>query len=340
MASEIGAVNASTILAASQRKPGEFKIRTDGSVKLRAMIDQLGAEAGRKQITASALIRLRGIAEGVIDPSSEWETTGGFLQITGQAFKLSLDAQGQIQVEAQAESDLLDYTPGQREQIRAAVDQMKELVAAEDLETTKADLRATLAFGVLRIEEMKRFSPAEEFWETQFQNLAEAGRPVKLSLDADGNLFALDQLTHDFSDVADFRDRQTLLDAQRDLKAILSGAKAATEAWQFEALGNKSEGDDYFLALDADGAVTVERNSVPTVTPEFLAADPDGPETTAPWQQEALSLYRAKKGFHFDFDPSGQTLRVVENTLQNLTQGDEIAAGEEKIRSALVSLLA
>lgn len=340
MASDIGAANASAILKASQRKPGEFKIRNDGAVNIRATIDQLGAQAARQQMIASAVNRLRGVAEGIIDPSSDWERVGGFLQITGQPFTLSIGDKGEIQVQAQAESDLAEYTPRQQKMMRAAIDRMNELVQQVDFEDKKTELRGELAFAMLRVEEMKRFSPAEAFWEKQFQTLQAAGRPVKIALDAEGQVKALDQLNHDFSEIEDLDDRRKLLNARNELQDILSGAKPASKGWHFTALGNKLSGEDYFLALDESGQVTVNRNNISTVTPAFLEADPDGPETQAKWEEEALALYNNRRGFRFDFSPDGQTLVVKENTFQSLTQGVDIQAGEERIRSALVSLLA
>jgi len=342
MTSDIGAAGASRILQAAQQqqKPGTFKIKTDGAANLRRTIDQLESEAGRKQIIGSALLRLRGIQEGIIPPGAEWETVGGFLQATGQPFTIGLDERGQIAVQAQSESDLLNFTPRQQEAIREATTQMKDLVKGADFEDTKRGLRAELAFGILRIEEMKAYSPPEEFWEKQFSSYAEMGRPVKLALDGEGNKIALDQLTHDFSDVEDLGDRRKLLNAMSDLKDIISGDKGATEIWHFAALGNRVDGSDYFLDLDDAGDVVVQRNKITTVTPDFLDADANNPEVTAPWQEEALRLYGEGKSFQFGFEADGQTLKVIENNVLNLTRDDEIAAGQGRIRDALVSLLA
>ncbi|MBP5857636.1 hypothetical protein KAJ83_11505 [Marivibrio halodurans] len=339
MASEIGASGASQILSAAQQKPGSFKIKTGGAVDIRRTLDQLGADANRQRIFQSALTRLRGIAQGVIQPEQEWETIGGFLQSTGQPFTLEIDEKGQIKAAAQSESDLQGKTARQQAAIREAITQMQDLVKQSDFEDTKANMRAELAFGILRIEEMKNYSPPEEYWERRFQSLAEAGRPVKLALDGEGNKVVIDQLEHNFSDVENGEDRLKLMRARDELRSILRGDSIATQAWHFSAIGNASSGDDYFLDLDEAGNVTVQRNTIDTVTPEFLAADEDGPETTAPWQEEALALYNAGKGFHFDALADG-TITVVENTLQSMTRDDEIEAGRQRIQSALVSLLA
>jgi len=340
MASDIGAANASAILKASQRKPGEFKIRNDAAVNIRATIDQLGAQAARQQIIGSAVNRLNGVAQAIIDPSSDWERVGGFLQITGQPYTLSIDERGDIQVQAQAESDLADFTPRQQSMIRDAVDRLNELVQQVDFEDKKTELRGELAFAMLRVEEMKRFSPAEAFWEQQFQTLQATGRPVKVTLDADGQVKALDQLAHDFSEVENLDDRRKLLNARNELQDILSGERSATKGWHFTALGNKTGGDDYFLDLDDNGEITINRNTIGAVIPDFLQPDPEGPETEAAWEEEALALYERRRGFQFAFSPDGQRLVVKENTFQTLTQGVDIQAGEDRIRSALVSLLA
>lgn len=340
MASEIGASGASQILAAAQKKPGTLQqSKGNAAINIRQTLDQLGADANRQQIFSSALRRLQGVVQGVINPEQEWETVGGFLQSTGQPFTLDIDEKGQIQVIAQKESGLEGKTERQQAAILNAIGEMEELVKQSDFEDTKQDLRAELAFGILRIEEMKNFSPAEEFWEKRFQSLSEAGQPVKLVLDGDGNKVALDQLNHDFSDVTDTADRLTLLRARDELRSILRGDTPATKTWHYTALGNAQGGDDYFLDLDSLGNVTVQRNKIDTVTPEFLKADEDGPDITAPWQEEALALYNAGKGFRFDALSDG-TIRVVENTLQSLTRDDEIEAGKQRIQSALVSLLA
>lgn len=341
MASDIGAAGAAAILSAGQKKPGQFNIKSDAANNIKATLDQLASDANSKQMLNSALRRLQGIAEGIIEPdqSREWETVGGFLQLTGQPFKLGFDDRGQLSVQPQSESDLSEYTPRQRQQLRAAMEELSGLVSDADLEDTKTDLQAQLAFGMLRIEEMKAFSPAEAAWEKQYLRLQERGVPVKLSLDADGNLFALDQLEHDFADVENEADRLKLIQARRDLENILNGAKTATETWHFEALGFKIDKEAYFLDLDEDGNISVERNKLETVTPDFLTDDNGGPAPTEAWQEKALQLYSEKKSFHLDFGPDGR-IEVVENNFLNVTRQVDIASSDERMRSALVSLLA
>lgn len=339
MLSPTQTAGAITILQQAQLKIGE-RAKTNPTANLQATLNAADLELNRQQIIRSSLLRLQGVTQEVIQPANEFEQTGGFLTLTGQPFKVFFDDQGQIFAEAQRESSLSEYSTRQQELIKTALPQLEELIASQDLANTKSDLLAEISFGALRVAEMNElFSPPSDVWEFEYQALRDSGNPVKVGLDANGKLTAIDVLKHDFSEVENELDRLKLIAARNELSDILAGNKAATEPWQFLALGNKAEGDDYFIDLDESGNIVTLRNKADTITPEFLTEDATV-TTTEKWQEDALAFYAEGKGFYFDFDSSGQNLIVKEVNFGNVSGILDPLAGLQNVGASLVSLLA
>lgn len=333
-----GTVGVSTILELGQRKVGQ-RAPSNAALNIRATLDAAGAKANAQQIIRSSLLRLQGVAQEVIQPGSEFEKVGGFLTLTGQPFKVIQDERGQLTAIAQSESDLREYTPSQQAQIRTALTELDDLISKQDLQDTKSDLLAEISFGAVRVAEMNQlFSPPQELWEMQFQNFKATGKPVKVALDANGQLQAVDILNHDFTEIENVNDRLKLVQARDQLAAILDGTQGATELWQFEALGNKLAGDDYFIDLDDNGDVVIRRNEPEFITPDFLTEE-QAVETTAPWQEDALRLYNERKGFFFDFNRATQELEVVEISFASVSGITNPLSGLGDVQASLVSLI-
>lgn len=343
----------STLLgnALNPSKPGEFKPKQTATINIQATLDAVKTDASKQQIFRSALNRLEGIRQGIIEPSAEWETTAGYLQLTGQPFKLYINDSGQLEVISQRDQPLPDHNQAQQDLIIRAMEQFDELTKVVDLKDKKAELGGKLAYGVVRVLEMEAHSPAGETWEKSFQLYKERGEPVKLALDANGELTAVNQLEHDFAEVEDTNNRLKLLEARDKLDRILKGVSSATETWEYTALGYHGDKDDYFLDLGDDGEIVVRSNamrdpltgqvSTQNILPDFLEiTDDDEPNTTAKWQEDAVSLYEQQKGFYFDFDASGQNLVVRELSVVNLTGMNKPKSMDSEILNARLSILA
>lgn len=311
---------AAMILDAGQRKVGEFKQATPAAISVRATLDQAGAEAGRQVIIRSVLNRLEGIRQGLIDPSGDWETTAGFLMLTGSPFKIDVSAGGEVMIDAQVESKLAEYPDTQKGWIKNAIDQLAPFYEKVDLSTKKEELRTELRLAVFKTVNLDNYFPAKEQWEKDYNLYKQMRVPQKIQLDADGSLVMVNQFETDFADVEDPDDRLKLQTAITKLKNIRDGNVSATEPWEFLALGYQSDHDDYFLYLDDKGEIAVSRNKNSDILiPDFLAAsDDDTPKPTEQWQVDAIAFYTVQKPFHFDFGFDG-TIKAVENNFLSVS---------------------
>lgn len=343
----------STLLndALNPKKPGEFKPKQTATINIQATLDSIKIDATKQQIFRSAINRLEGIRQGLIEPTAEWETTAGYLQLTGQPFKLYVDERGQLQVLAQAEDGLPDHNTAQKTMVVRAMEEFQQYAEAIDLKNKKDELSGKLAYGVLRLLEMEQHAPAEELWEKSFKLYESMGHPVKLALDAKGELTAVNQLEHDFSDVENADDQLKLITARDKLARILKGESSATEIWEITALGYHIDKEEYFLDLDDNGDVVIKSNalrdpltgqvSIKNIMPDFLeTSEDDIPATTAKWQEDAMAFYEQQRGFYFDFDPSGQKIVVREMSVVNLMGLNKPKSMDSQILAARLSILA
>ncbi|RED49769.1 hypothetical protein [Aestuariispira insulae] len=299
------------------KKPGEFTPKATGVINIQTTLDNAKQDATKQLIIRGALNRLEGIRQGLIDPSEDWETTAGYLMLTGQPFRLLVDEVGNITTEAQIEGDLDGYNDVQKAAIRQAAEDFKSMGEAVDLQNTREGFRSKLVGAVIKLVQLEQHFPAIEQWEKDFQLYEDIGVPVKVALNADGELIALNQLDHDFSEYENEEDQLKLLAARDRLERIIDGTATASQLWEFTALGYHSDRDNYFLGLDDNGDVAVFSNvridpdtsqyTADHLIPDFLKVSNDAEiKTTAQWQDDAISLYQDNRPFMFDFDYTGQ----------------------------------
>ena len=332
------------------KKPGEFKPKKPAALNIQATLDDAKRDAVKQRIIRAALTRLKGIGQNVIQPKDPWEKTAGYLMLTGQPFKLNVDAKGKITVEAQKEAKLKEYNTAQQKMLKTALAQFDKMASKVDLEQKKLELGNKLGQAVLRIVKMEQHAPAKARWEQDFQHYKKMGTPVKVGLDNKGQLVSTNQLTHDFSEVEKQADRLKLLAARDQLKRILSGVSTATKPWEFQALGAAKSRQDFFIGLDKKGQITTMRNASidpktlkytnKNILPDFLAKPAKKLKFTAPWQKQAISLYQQKKPFHLDFDASGKNLVARENNFINVMGLTKPQSRDDLILQARVNMLA
>lgn len=329
---------ASSFFSIAQSKPGEFTPKLNAAQNIRATLDDARLEALRQNFYVGVTNQLEGIRQGLVQPREEWELVGGFLQAQGTPFKIIVDG-AEPRIVAQSDTDLAEFAETQRVQLRRAFTELETLFQREDEIRTKINLNVTLANAADRLEAIRQFSPAQAAWEFEAKSLISTRTPFQIALDANGNITLRDQTEDLFLDRPAL-DRAKLTAAVDEWERILEGTSPATETWQFQALGNTQDGEDFFLDLDDAGNIVVKRNSFENILPAFLEVPDGAVEGATQWQRDALELYRQGKGFYLDFDASGRNIVVKENNYINvsgLTDPDRI---RDTSGNALLDLLA
>lgn len=348
---------ASQILGAGTTA-GKLGSGSNAVANIQRTLDAAKSNANKQQIMAAVSLRIQGIAQGLVQPQEVWEKVAGFLTLTGQPFTYSVDDAGQVDVQPQSLEDLSFVNNGQREAMRQALERLDVVREKVDTVTTKANLRNTLFGAVARLAEMERHAPPKEQWERDFQVIKSTGRPVLVGLSPEGNLRAFDQLNSNFDYVEDPNKRAILQRAGTELQNIINGDRSATESWQFEALGNRLQGDDYFLDVDENNAVVVRRNkdrrgqssTLPLfqqsgssdfhIIPEFLKSSrEDSRIFKESWEEQATALYQAKKPFHLELVGDRIVVRQTDFTSARRADLLNINTGNAKVGQSIVNII-
>jgi hypothetical protein len=326
--------------------------------KIQQILNQAKQDANRQKIMSAVSLRIRGIAQGLVQPKDVWEKTAGFLTLTGQPFTYSVDQAGQVEIQPQSTDDLSFVTPGQRNSMRTALQRLDEVRTSVDTLNTKANLRNKLSGAVNRIKELQQYSPPQEQWERDYNLYSKLGQPVLIGLTPQGELKATDQLNSNFDYIEDPTKRAILQQASTDLKNILTGKKSATENWHYAALGNKLEGDDYYLDVDDSNEVVVRRNtdtrSVSATQPAYQQTGetdyhiiPEFLKTTradrnifkANWETQAADFIQNKTAFHLELIGGMVTVRATDYTSARRQDLLDFTSGRTKIAQATINLL-
>lgn len=352
------ASGASDILKGStaQKKLGSG---TNAVANIQTTLDQAKYAANKQSIMAAVQLRIQGISEGTIEPQDVWEKVAGYLTITGQPFTYNVDEAGQVEVTAQSLDDLSFANPAQQGSMRRALERLDEVRLAVDTVNTKGTLRNKLLDAVERITDLELHAPANEQWEKDFNLYKGIGRPVMLGLDAEGNVTAVDQLESGFDYVEDASKRAILQQAGRDLENILNGTKSATETWHYAALGNRTDGDDFFLDVDENNEVVVRRNQSRVgftgarpayqqtdatenyyVIPDFLKpSEEDDNIFRDRWEEEAATFILSKKPFHIELVGDRIVVRETSYVTMHRMNLLDLTESQKAIGQARVNIL-
>lgn len=299
------------------KKPGQFSPTIDAAQQIKATLDAAKVQQSFQQYYAGIANQLEGIRQGVVKPTEDWELTAGFYQAQGTPFRVTVE-DGKPKITAQADDEMTGRSVVQKRQLQAAIASLDGLFQQYDDQQTKFSLNYKLAEASDRLNQMQNFySPPSANWEFEARRLYKSGTPMQIALDAKGNVTVLDQTKDLFTDRS-VADRKKLQQAMSDWKQIQAGTKTATELWQFEALGNKSEGSDFYIDLDDAGKIDIKRNNYQNIVPDFLKIENiEDVKTTARWQNDALEMYKNGKGFYLDF--LGTNIVVKENNYINIS---------------------
>ncbi|MEQ8441528.1 MAG: hypothetical protein RIM33_03020 [Alphaproteobacteria bacterium] len=355
---KLSAISGASTILGSGVSSNRLASGNNALANIQATLDQAKTNAGKQQIMASVQLRIQGIAEGIVEPKEIWEKVAGFLTLTGQPFVYSVDDQGQVEIQEQSLDTVANLPAGRRDKLRTALERLDEVRLAVDTVVTKGSLRNKLVGAVSRIGELENFAPAKEQWERDFQLTKSTGRPVLVGLDANGGLRAINQLDSNFDYVEDPEKRLVLQQAGRELQNILNGTGTATKSWQFEALGFKASGDDYFLDVNDENEVVVlhnterrpasgarplyqqNRNQDYHIIPSFLKPAPEDDRIfREKWEQEASALIQAKKPFHLDL--VGDRIVVRETNFASVRRLDllDTTSSTTRVAQATVNIL-
>ena len=138
---------------------------------------------------------------------------------------------------------------------------------------------------------------------------------------------------------------------------VYDDIKAATELWQYSALGKRSSGEDYFLDIDDDGEVVIRANTAQitqtSILPSYLEDDAETEFHIVPeylrdagnydfydnsWEEDAMGFYANKQPYYIDLSGSRPRAMVLDYNaimLEDLLSNDRAA----QLRQAQVSLL-
>ena len=337
---------------------GASATRSNGVANVQTALDNAKYDAGRQQIMANVQLRIEAIVNEEVVPTDTWEKVAGYLALTGQPFTYTVSNAGEIEVNEQNVDNLSSLPVASQSKMRDALTRLDEVRAQVDETVTKANLRVRLIDAVNRVSQMELHSPPSALWETEFQTIKSTGRPVMIGLNADGEVRAINQLESNFDYVEDPDKRLILQEAGRKLTNILNGTATATETWQYEALGNQIEGDDYFLDVDDNNEVVIRRNTEKRrsatnffaqfhanagtdyhVIPEFLKTENTN-IFKASWEEQAAAFIQAKTPFFLDLQ--GDTIVARQTNFVNMRRLDLLdAAGSyrQQTAQALVNLI-
>jgi len=299
------------------KKPGQFSPTIDAAQQIKATLDAAKVQQSYQQYYAGIANQLEGIRQGAVKPKEDWELTAGYFQAQGTPFRVTVE-NGKPKITEQINDEMTGRSVVQKRQLKKAIESLDGLFQQYDDQQTKYSLNYKLAEASDRLNQMQNFysSPSAN-WEFEARRLYKAGTPMQIALDAKGNVTVIDQTKDLFTDRS-VVDRKKLQQAVSDWKQIQAGTKTATELWQYEALGNKSEGSDFYIDLNETGKVVLKNNTYKNIVPEFLQVENiDDVKTTAKWQKDALEMYKNGKGFYLDF--LGSNIVVKENNYINIS---------------------
>lgn len=324
-------------------KPGQFTPKLDAAQQIKATLDAAKVKSSYQQYYSGIANQLEGIRLGVVKPKEDWELTAGYLQAQGTPYRVGIDEKGKPKITAQIDDKFEGRSAIQAKRLKDAIGQLDDVFKQYDEQQTKYNLNYKLAQAVDRLNQMQNYySPPKANWEFEARRMYQTGTPFQIALDAKGNVTVVDQSKELFSDRS-VVDRNKLRQAVSDWNQIKAGTKSATELWQYEALGNKSEGTDFYIDLNDAGKIVLKRNNYNNVVPDFLKVDNiEEVSFSANWQKQALDLYKEGKGFYLDFDGSGKNIVAKANNYINisgLTDLQQLTSNNTQL-TGLMSLLA
>ncbi|CAA7617357.1 hypothetical protein MCP1_20190 [Candidatus Terasakiella magnetica] len=267
----------------------------------------------RNGIYTNAGQRLAYIKAGTYQPKAEWEKVAGYLMAKGQPVVVTLDSAGQVQAQAQAEADLSKYNVQQQAVLLRAIDDVQTMAQKIKANQTNDKWLKKLAGAADDLTAVATFllppqAKTENNWEASGVQMLNAHRPFKISLDAKGQLQAIDQTQDPMTDLP--------YSMQTKLRAAVEGLPAAIEAtdvsekYKADAMVFDKAKTPFYLEIDkTTGIISAKANTAANITPKFLKTAPyPNVGDKGPLMQKAAEMIKAGAAYFLDIDTTGSVV--------------------------------
>lgn len=298
--------------AASGGGGGVFSVlgRRQGTSAIQSILDSQQVASSRQSFFNNVAMRIEALRIGQIEPTEDWEKVAAYLSSTGKPYVVSVDRQGQVQVDAQAETDLSRYNETEQRKLTAAFDEVAEISRRIQANKQNQNWVDTLESVPATLDAMRQWGETPQpGWQTDAMVLQNAGVPFKVVLDEKGKLSVLDQTKARFYDTPPAQQR-VLFDAMNVVRQTLKTGYSDGSPWAALAQVYSEAKQDYFLEVDpVTLGVLVKRNDVDNIVPKFLRTPPFADVgTDQPWKQAAADMIEQGKGFYLDLDTRGEII--------------------------------
>lgn len=271
-------------------------------------------DSAKNGIYYNAAARIDYIQQGKLEPKSDWEKVVGYAMNKGLPSVTFIDDTGNVQSQLQSESALAKYNTHQQTRLLETMDQIgvmaQKIQANATNDSWLAKLKGAgndLYLVANLILQPQKTTPNN--WEQTGVLLVNNGQPMKISLDAKGELMSTDQ-RYD-SSVTDLPDslRTTLLTAIREIPNIIHNGTALKQ-WELDATNFAQSKVPYYLEIDPiTRVISAKENKAENITPKFLKTTPYsdvGDNTDA--LKQAAQFIKDKKPYFLDIDGTGQVV--------------------------------
>ncbi len=301
----------------------------------------------RQNIFANIAQRLDYIQQEKYTPSTDWEKVAGYAMKTGRPMVGFIDSSGQPQVQLQIDADLSKYNPQQLTKLLEAMEDVALLghkIQANStnegwikkLEGAPTDLALVANFVI----EPQASTPNN--WEQEGVLLINNNKPLKVVLDAKGDLKTVDQLYDPDTEKLSFTQQKKLRAAIESIPTTIRNLSGTTE-WELTAQSYANAKTPYYLEIDPiTNIITTKEVTAKNITPAFLKTPPyPNVGANSPLLEKVSDLVKAGKPYFLDIDTTGSVV-AREATAQNMfkynapsnTQAASLGVG------AIVSLFA
>ncbi len=175
----------------------------------------------------NAIARINYVSTGQIQPTQDWEEQGAGLQLSGQPFRIIVNAKGGIEVIAQGDAVQNGVSASDVRVLNQKNDELQELIKQQNLVNTRTKLRTTLANAIYRVAELQNYYPPKSALDFELQRTITSGAPFKIELDKNGNPIVSNQFDSNFLEIG-YAYRKKLTDQIKLYKQALNIEKGIT----------------------------------------------------------------------------------------------------------------
>ncbi len=293
-------------------------------------------------ILGSAVIRIDAIREGRVTANAPWEESAAGFQAGGQPFTISLGDKGAIEVTAQAEESLKEYSLAEQTRLKGAFSRIDELLDTESLLQTRKQLRSTLNVAISRAKSIAGGIAGKIQFDFDVARQVAAGSPFRVDLDFNGEPIVNDQSL--FHENSEGYDGYRIREAANQLKELQTTGSvtglSSIPAYLYEGQRLANSKTPFFFALDPiTGSLSAELLTYDKLEPSFLNESND--ETSSPrsnWETDVLDFYR--QGQAYKLEVRGTTISAKKLSYGEVTGLNQPEKQVQELRGAILGLFA